>query len=134
MDDDPAQLRTARESMQYGPRRYARQRSATLGLFDRIATSGDNPYTLVILDMHLGDGIDGLAVLRHIRNRCPRQKAIMVSGHAPDDRIALALEARIPWLSKPYTADALATLVRDTLADRPSIPLRISSKPPSLSK
>jgi len=54
----------------------------------------------------------------------------MVSGRTPDDRIALALEARIPWLAKPYTVDALAAIVRDTLSDRPSMPLRVSSKPP----
>lgn len=136
VDDDPAQLRTARRVLMHYGHEVDTLASGqqTIALFDRVADSGEKAYDLVILDMHLGGGVDGLAVLRHIRSRCPRQKAIMVSGHAPDDRIALALEARIPWLAKPYTADALAALVRDTLADRPSIPLRISSKPPSLAK
>jgi DNA-binding response OmpR family regulator len=109
--------------------------SQTIEIFDRLVRAGDNPYALVILDMHLGGDSDGLTVLDHIRQRWPQQKAIMVSGHAPDDRIALALEARIPWLSKPYTADALAAIVRDTLANRPSVPsVRISSKPPSVAR
>lgn len=135
VDDDPAQLRTARRVlMHYG---YevdtlpgGRQ---TIEIFDRMTQGSGEPYALVILDMHLGGDSDGLTVLQHIRQRCPNQKAIMVSGHAPDDRIALALEARIPWLAKPYTADALAAIVRDTLTDRPSVPVvRISSKPPAL--
>lgn len=135
VDDDPAQLRTARRVLSH----YGHDVDTlpggrqTIEIFERLQRAGENPYALVILDMHLGGDSDGLTVLQQIWQRWPQQKAIMVSGHAPDDRIALALEARIPWLSKPYTADALAAIVRDTLADRPSIPsLRISSKPPSV--
>jgi CheY-like chemotaxis protein len=132
VDDDPAQLRTARRVlMHYGHEVDTLTGSQqALELFNRLDGASDTPYALVILDMHLGDGADGLAVLHHIHARWPGQRAIMVSGHAPDDRIALALEARIPWLAKPYTADALASIVRDTLDDRPSASLRISSKPP----
>jgi len=46
----------------------------------------------------------------------PRQKAIIVSGHAPNERADNAIKSGLAWLSKPYDAESLATTIANTLA------------------
>jgi DNA-binding NtrC family response regulator len=70
---------------------------------------------LVILDVQLGEGEDGLDIYERIVKLVPHQKAMLASGHAPTHRIEAALELGIPWLQKPYTADALTDIVRTAL-------------------
>ena len=72
-------------------------------------------YDLVLLDVQLAAGEDGLDIYERIRQLLPNQKAVLASGHAPTHRIKAALERGIPWLQKPYTADALADIVRSAL-------------------
>jgi CheY-like chemotaxis protein len=85
-------------------------------LFRRAAVTGKNPYDLVIMDMVLAEPDDGLQVVERIRQLFPQQKAIMVSGHAPNERAELAVEKGLVWLAKPYTAQALTQAVERALA------------------
>lgn len=134
VDDDPTQLRTGVRVLKYygyEVHTLASGQEAAQVLERAARTGGETPYDLVILDMHLGGEQDGLAILARIRAELPEQKALMVSGHAPDERVEVAVQEGIPWLAKPYSADALASAVRGALSGQPSIPvIRVSSRPP----
>lgn len=74
---------------------------------------------LVVLDMVMEDDFDGLDTYLEIRRFKPKQKVVIAGGFAQTERVqrALSLGAR-SYLQKPYSLDALAVTVRDTL-DRP---------------
>jgi len=103
-------------------------------LFAEAAASRRSPYDLVILDMILGEELDGLELFEHIRRLFPEQKAILVSGHAPTERVELALRKGLVWLAKPYTIEALARAVQAALSEQPTATVvGVPSRPPSLS-
>jgi CheY-like chemotaxis protein len=123
VDDEPAQLHSARrllsrlgyevDTLASGEAAFRvfsdARRSANLA-----AVRGSAPYDLVILDYALNEQKNGLETLERIRTLYPRQRGIMVSGHGRAEHEGRAL-ARVPWLPKPYSADALAGIVRRTL-------------------
>jgi len=117
VDDDPIQLRTCQRVLT----RYGYQVETTASgteAYERLAqaVAGRSPgFDLVVMDVQLSEGEDGLDVYEKILKLAPRQKAVLASGHAPTHRIEAALERGIPWLQKPYTADALADIVRDAI-------------------
>jgi signal transduction histidine kinase len=71
---------------------------------------------LVVLDMIMDPGIDGLETYRRIVAEKPGQKALISSGFSETERVreALALGAG-GYLKKPYTVAGLAQLVREVL-------------------
>jgi len=74
------------------------------------------PASLVILDMIMEPGIDGLETYRKIREHRPGQKAIIVSGFAETDRVKEAQKLGAgPYLKKPYTLEKIAMAVRREL-------------------
>jgi signal transduction histidine kinase/ActR/RegA family two-component response regulator len=117
VDDEPIQLRTGRrvlvrlgyqvETMESGLRAYE--------LFSRAAGSGQSPFDLVIMDMVLGEVLDGLQVIERIQRLFPDQKVIVVSGHAPTERAELAVKRGVTWLAKPYEVETLAEVVQGVL-------------------
>ena len=74
------------------------------------------PFDLVLVDMLLGEALDGLQVVEQIQSMFPKQKAIIVSGHAPDDRADKAIKRGLTWLSKPYDLETLASAIAQTLS------------------
>jgi signal transduction histidine kinase/DNA-binding LacI/PurR family transcriptional regulator/ActR/RegA family two-component response regulator len=121
VDDEPIQLRTCKRLLT----RWGYQVDVTSSgrdaceRFALIAKNQYEPYHLVILDVQLSEGEDGLEIYERIRDRVPEQRAVLASGHAPTDRIEAALEQGIPWLQKPYTAEALAEIVKTALDAEP---------------
>jgi DNA-binding LacI/PurR family transcriptional regulator/signal transduction histidine kinase/ActR/RegA family two-component response regulator len=117
VDDDPMQLRTAQRVLTRAG--YEVQTAATgqraLDLFTSGLPSAHGPFDLVVLDMMLNDDEDGLEVFERICRLFPQQPGILVSGHAPLARGALALSRGMAWLSKPYTAEALLQAVQSAL-------------------
>ena len=117
VDDDPMQLRTCRrvlirlgyqvEIIQSGLRAYE--------LFNRAATAGTSPFDLIIMDVVLGEMLDGLQVFELVQRLFPAQKAILVSGHAPNERAEVAVKKGLTWLAKPYSIDSLARIVERVL-------------------
>ncbi len=125
VDDEPAQLHSARRllaqlgyevnTLESGEEAFrvfyaARQAGAALG-----PARGPTPYDLVILDYALNEEHDGLETLERIRTLYPWQRGIMVSGHGREKPEGGSHAGRVPWLAKPYSADALAGIVRATL-------------------
>jgi signal transduction histidine kinase/DNA-binding LacI/PurR family transcriptional regulator/ActR/RegA family two-component response regulator len=117
VDDELVQLRTCRRVL--GHLGYevevAQSGLAAYDMFSRAVRSGKSPFDLVILDMVLGEELDGLEIFELIQRLFPAQKAIMASGHAPSERAEQAIKKGLPWLSKPYGVETLARIVERAL-------------------
>lgn len=75
---------------------------------------------IVVLDMIMADGFDGLDTYKSMLQFNPRQKAIMVSGFSITDRIKNAMQLGVgQCLLKPYEFEDLAKAVRKEL-DKPA--------------
>jgi len=76
----------------------------------------EHPVDLVLLDMIMEPGLNGLETYQRILAIRPGQRAIVVSGYAETDDVkeALALGAGI-CVKKPYLLDRLALAVRQEL-------------------
>ena len=132
VDDEPVQLRTARRILSHHGYRVDSLSSGreAFRLFERAKASGQSPYDLVILDMALNEEQDGYELFEQLHKLFPGQKAIVASGHAPTERVKLAVARGLDWLSKPYTADALVRAVQAALAKRPNLPfVKLSVRP-----
>jgi two-component system cell cycle sensor histidine kinase/response regulator CckA len=83
---------------------------------DAIKYIKDNPVDLVILDMIMDPGIDGLDTYKGIIEIYPGQKAIIVSGFSETDRIKEVLRLGVAgYIKKPYILEKIGEAVRDVL-------------------
>jgi signal transduction histidine kinase/CheY-like chemotaxis protein len=75
---------------------------------------------LLLLDMIMAPGIDGLETYQQALALNPHQKAIIVSGYAETDRVQAAMDLGARrYVKKPYTINALAVAVREALRPPP---------------
>jgi CheY-like chemotaxis protein len=105
-------------------RAIARRMLETMGYRVAVAASGEDalayldtsPCDLVLLDMIMDPGIDGLETYRRMVAQRPGQKAIIATGYSETERVreAQSLGAG-PYLQKPYTLEALGKSVRTEL-------------------
>lgn len=71
---------------------------------------------LIILDMIMEKGFDGLDTFKSIRKINPAQKAIILSGFAETDRVREALQLGVGgYIKKPYTITDIGRAVREEL-------------------
>ena len=119
VDDEPLQLRTGRRVLvRLGYR--VEVIDSGLGAYELLShavASGSSPFDLVIMDVALGEALDGLQIIEQIQRLFPDQKFIVVSGHAPTEREALAVRKGLTWLGKPYGMETLAQTVERVLRD-----------------
>jgi CheY-like chemotaxis protein len=75
-----------------------------------------HPCDLLILDMIMDPGMDGLDTYKRVLEIFPKQKAIIVSGFSESDRVhaAQALGAGA-YVKKPYFIEKLGLAVRNEL-------------------
>jgi PAS domain S-box-containing protein len=79
---------------------------------------GAESFDLVILDMIMPDGMDGLDTYQAIRALRPNQKTIIVSGYSESERVRAAqLLGAGTYLRKPYTVENLANTIFAALHD-----------------
>ncbi len=113
VDDVPEQGRMAATMMR------------NLGYRAETVTSGEaaveylrrQPADLLILDMIMEPGMDGLETYRKALEINPRQKAVIVSGFAETDRVRKAwILAPAAYVSKPYILERIGVAVRDALS------------------
>lgn len=106
-------------------REVTREMLSGLGYSVNLAASGEEavdffrksgPVDLLILDMIMDPGIDGLETYRRIIALRPGQKAIIASGYSETDRVRETQElgART-YIVKPFTLEKLASAVRREL-------------------
>ncbi len=75
-----------------------------------------HPVDLMVIDMIMGAGIDGLETYRRIIGHRPGQRAIITSGYSENEKVhqAIALGAGA-YVKKPYTMEGLGEAVRKEL-------------------
>ncbi|SEM49093.1 PAS domain S-box-containing protein [Syntrophus gentianae] len=72
---------------------------------------------LLLLDMIMDPGIDGLETYRRILEIHPRQKAIIISGYSETDRVKKVQELGAGgFLRKPYTLEKLGLAIQEELS------------------
>ena len=76
----------------------------------------ENTVDLVILDMLMPPGIDGLETFEEILKIRPDQKAIIASGFAETDRVKKALDIGVgQFIRKPYNIKDVCSVIRKEL-------------------
>ena len=84
---------------------------------EAVAIIGDCAVDLVILDMIMEPGIDGLETFSRMQSLCPGQKALVVSGFSETKRVKKAQELGAgAYVKKPYAIETLGMAVRRELA------------------
>jgi len=88
---------------------------------EAVACIMKRPVDLVVLDMIMDPGIDGLDTYRKILAHHPEQKAIITSGFSETDRVreAQGLGART-YIKKPYLLEKIGLAVRNELDGKTS--------------
>ena len=68
---------------------------------------------MLLTDLQLGPGLNGLALIATARQRWPGVRAVLISG---TDMEELALDPGDRFLRKPFDVDALARAVSELIA------------------
>lgn len=76
----------------------------------------DHEVDLVVLDMIMEADFDGLDTYREIIKLHRGQKAVMVSGFSPTDRVEETQRLGAgPYVKRPYTLETLGRAIRSEL-------------------
>ena len=77
----------------------------------------DNKADLLILDMIMDPGIDGLDTYKRILKLHPNQKAIIASGFSETERVKEAQRLGAgKYIKKPYTLEKIGMAVKKELS------------------
>jgi CheY-like chemotaxis protein len=120
-------------------REIAAQILRKLGYAVAVVASGEaaleylshQPIDLIVLDMIMDRGMDGLDTYREIRSRFPGQRTIIASGFAENERVKEAQRLGAgQYIRKPYTLERIGLAVREELARRPGPDVDPAAKAP----
>ena len=76
----------------------------------------NNSVDLILLDMIMDPGIDGLETYKRILKFNPHQKAIMASGFSETDKVKEAQKLGVKsYIKKPYSIESLGMAIRAAL-------------------
>ena len=83
---------------------------------EAVAHVQEKAVDLVVLDMIMDPGIDGLETYQRIKALAPDQKAIIASGYSETHRVKEAIKLGAgKYIRKPYTLEKIGLAVRDEL-------------------
>ena len=75
-----------------------------------------NQADILVLDMIMAPGIDGLETYRRVLAMNPKQKAVLVSGFSETDRVREAQKLGAgAYVKKPYIMETIGVAIRDEL-------------------
>lgn len=75
-----------------------------------------NPVDILLLDMIMEPGMDGLETYKQIRHIHPNQKAVIASGYAENERVKQTQRMGAgTYIRKPYTLEKIAVALRTEL-------------------
>jgi two-component system response regulator PilR (NtrC family) len=76
-------------------------------------------FDLVVTDLRLGEGGDGLAVLDHVKAKAPETQVVVVTAYAtPETAIAAMKRGAYDYLTKPFKVDEIQVVVDRALEKR----------------
>ena len=76
----------------------------------------ENRADLLVLDMIMAPGIDGLETYQRVLQIHPKQKAILVSGFSETNRVREAQRLGAgAYIKKPYAMETIGMAIRDEL-------------------
>jgi nitrogen-specific signal transduction histidine kinase/CheY-like chemotaxis protein len=75
----------------------------------------EQPVDLLLLDMIMEPGLDGLDTFKRVLSIYPEQKAVIASGYTKNDRVQSALELGASFIHKPYRVEEIAKAVKSML-------------------
>ncbi len=88
---------------------------------EAVTVVADSEYDLLLIDMIMEPGMDGLATYREILKLNPYQKAIIASGFSETERVRRTMELGAgAYIKKPYGLELLAITVKDELMRNPA--------------
>ena len=77
----------------------------------------NNKVDLLVLDMIMHPGIDGLETYKQILRLDPHQKAVITSGFSETDKIKQAQKlGTVQYIKKPYTIENIARVIKSVLS------------------
>jgi PAS domain S-box-containing protein len=118
VDDEPYQRKIASEiliRMGYTVHSVSSGESAVEFL-------GNQTVDLVILDMIMEGGMDGLDTYSEIKKTHPHQKVIIASGYSTSERIREALQCGVlGWVKKPYLMEEIGDKVLAALVSQKNV-------------
>lgn len=83
---------------------------------EALAFLKERQVDLILLDMIMEPGMDGLETYQSILRIRPNQKVIIVSGFSETDRIKKAMELGVRrYVKKPYSLEELVTIIHKVL-------------------
>ncbi len=81
-----------------------------------VAFVKENPVDLIVLDMIMPGGWDGLETYRQIVQYAPEQKAVITSGYSASERVAEVQSlGGGQYVQKPFSMQTLLNAIRDEL-------------------
>ena len=118
VDDVPEQRDIARQMLEVMGYRVAEAANGE----EALAWLTTSTCDLILLDMIMDPGMDGLDTYRQIAQRHPGQKAVIATGFSETERVKAAQSLGAgSCLRKPYTFEKLGQTIREEL-DRPPQP------------
>ena len=76
----------------------------------------NNQVDLILLDMIMPPGMDGLDTFREILKICPEQKVIIASGYSATERVEeMQRLGAGQYIKKPYTRKIIGQAIREEL-------------------
>jgi len=79
----------------------------------------EEPFSLILLDIKMPD-MDGVEVLKKIKERWPETKVIMITGYSTVESAVKTLKlGAFNYLEKPFTPDVLLEAVKEALETNP---------------
>jgi PAS domain S-box-containing protein len=83
---------------------------------EAVAYLKENRADILVLDMIMAPGIDGLETYKRVLEVNPKQKAILVSGFSETDRVKEAQRLGAgAYVKKPYMMEKISAAIRDEL-------------------
>src|SRR5690606_34045961 len=108
VDDEPHVLDGLRDLLHKRLREW--EMSFALGGQEALTLLETRPFDVVISDMRM-PGIDGVTLLRLVKERYPAIARIVLSGQAERDAVVNALPVAHQFLSKPCDVEVLYAVV-----------------------
>ena len=116
VDDDPLIREAVADALGAAGLKVGQAADAEAALAaDRIGTGAEPPPAVLVTDVNLGPGMDGLALAEAARRRLPGLGIVYITGR-PSNLDGHALGARERFLPKPFAPETVVRAVRSLLA------------------